>query len=188
MKVKPYISHSELNKVRNNKNISISEVYFKHYFNIKFDRKIVYDQDIILEIEDIKIPNTYNKITYYDKDRLIWLSPYEWMYITNSDKFHNLCKSPKYEYIDDLKSIIDLSSAYTTIKLSGEYYINVLNKITTLDILENITSEYCAQSLISNIKTIIWMDNLTKGIFLTVNSSYSQYLFETILDASQEFI
>jgi len=188
IKYSPSINHINLNKFRNNKDISISEVYFKHYFNIKFDRKVMYDDYINLEVEGLIIPVINNKITHYDNTKLIWISPYEWMCISHSNRFQNICKLPKYSYIDNFKSIFDLSSAYTTIKLSGENFINVLSKLTTLDILLNINSEYCAQTLISNIKTIIWTNDIQKDIFLTVNRSYSQHLLETILDASLEYI
>jgi heterotetrameric sarcosine oxidase gamma subunit len=184
----PTVNHIDLNKFQNNKNISISEVRFKHYFNIKFDRNIIYDNKSKLEVDGLIIPNINNKITHYDNDKLIWISPYEWIYISESNKFQNICKKPKYTYIDDYKSIFDLSSSYTTIKLSGENFINVLSKLTSLDILKNINSDYCAQSLVSNIKTIIWANNIQKEIFLTLNRSYSQHLLETILDSSLEYI
>ena len=182
------INHISLNEFRNNKDISISEVRYNHYFNIKFDRNVIYNHKTKLEVEGLIIPDINNKVTHYDNDKLIWISPYEWLYISNLNKFQNICKLPKYTYIDDFKSVFDMSNSYTTIKLSGENFVNVLSKLTTLDILANINYEYCAQSLISDVKAIMWTNNIKKEIFLTLNRSYSQHLLETIVDASLEYI
>ena len=57
IEIPPTVNHIDLNKFQNNKNISISEVRFKHYFNIKFDRNIIYDNKSKLEVDGLIIPN-----------------------------------------------------------------------------------------------------------------------------------
>ena len=129
-------------------------------------------------------PNTYIK---NEKVKIIWLSPDEWMVI--SDQENELFIKLKNELGDLEASVTDVSENRTIIRLSGKKIFTLLSKFLFLDLEKNLgTQSSCAQTLFVKVPILLVRNensNQIPVIDIFINRSHANYIFNLLVDGTK---
>jgi len=129
-------------------------------------------------------PNTYieNK-----KVKIIWLSPDEWMVI--SDQENELFIKLKNELGDLESSVTDVSDNRTIIRLSGKKIFTLLSKFLVLDLEKNLrTQSSCAQTLFVKVPILLLRNKDNDQIPIIdifVNRSHANFIYNLLVDGTK---
>ncbi|GAB3630027.1 Sarcosine oxidase subunit gamma [Pandoraea terrae] len=119
---------------------------------------------------------------------LAWLGPDEWMLVSDAPRRPTLEGALRPALAGQYAAVVDVSSGYTVLDLSGESVRAVLQKGCPLDLHPRVfTVGQCAQSHFFKTGILLWP--LASGAWrVVVRRSFADYAVRILLDAAGEFL
>jgi sarcosine oxidase, subunit gamma len=135
----------------------------------------------------IGLPVTPNTVVIGNGLRALWLSPDEWLIVTEDQKQNDLVWKLEKALSGEHAAINDISANRTVFELSGKNVHEVLMKSSEIDFHPRVFSPgHCVQTLVAKSQAIIeQVDHET--FYIYVRCSFGRYVGEWLAEAFREF-
>ena len=145
---------------------------------------------IVGKILDIPVPKEPNTINSNNRLKIIWLSPNEWLIeIYKIQDFEKLLLDLRNTLNSLNTAVTDVTENKTILKLSGIYLYRLLSKFMIIDLDKVMHKESSvAQTIFIKVPVIIIRNhkkNQEESIDLHTNRSHAKYIFDLLVDGSQ---
>ncbi|HEU0229538.1 MAG TPA: sarcosine oxidase subunit gamma family protein [Burkholderiaceae bacterium] len=167
--------------------IRLCELPFLELNNIRGNASDPDFRRAISEVIGVDLPVRANTVSEGPGYVLWWLGPDEWLAQSHDPMPARLDHDLRVRFGDLFATTVDVSSGYTTLRLSGSRVSDVLNKGCPLDLHPRVFKPgQCAQSHF--FKTAIALRKLVDGTWhLIVRRSFADYATRMLVDASAEY-
>lgn len=167
--------------------IRLCEVPFLELNNIRGNASDPAFRRAISEVVGVDPPVAPNTVSEGPNHALWWLGPDEWLAQSRAPMPARLGHDLRARFDDLFATTVDVSSGYTTLRLSGSRVADILNKGCPLDLHPRVFKPgQCAQSHF--FKTAIVLRKLADGTWhLIVRRSFADYATRMLVDASAEY-
>lgn len=167
--------------------VRIEEMPFLELNNIRGNSNSPEFAQAVGEVLGITLPVEANTVSVGATHVLWWLGPNEWLAQSRQDTPAVLEAALRGRFGDQFSTTVDVSSGYTTLRLSGVHARDVLQKGCPLDLHPKAFTEgQCAQSYF--FKAGMTVRPQADGAWVViVRRSFADYVVRMMLDAAQEF-
>lgn len=176
--------------------LTLQELSYRTLLNLRLDPKGEEAHVGLLSAAlQVHLPLIANTVSQSKTVRCLWLGPDEWLVIDTCSSGPALAMSLKDSLGKTHHSLIDVSDAFATLRLSGIEARTVLAKLTPLDVHGSVfTAGQCAQTVLAKSAVILdaiaddATDDATGPVFdITTRRSFAAYVWHRIYDAGAEF-
>ena len=135
-----------------------------------------------------QFPASPNSFYDHTEVRVIWLGPDEWLILTEAAELDSLKDDLTRALIKSHSALVNVSDNSTIIEIKGKYSREVLMKGCSLDIHPSIFQTGCSAQIDLALANIILLKTADEPIYqIIVRASFARYLWDWLLDASNEF-
>ena len=183
----------EIAAVNNIVDLPVIRITQKPFYNQYILRGLIEDSaftSAVKTILDIDLPATANTVAHSEGLTVCWMSPDQWLLITNEPQYSNKFSMLAGALEDVFASINDVSSGQTIINLSGDKANEVLTKGTTLDVHPSIFKiGHCSQVVFAKMNVLIYPVCLDENhdYDLIVRRSFADFLGRWLINACIEY-
>lgn len=110
------------------------ELPFLGYINLRGDSQDIEFGDKISKITGLELPIQANRVNKNDKYEIYWMSPDEWLIVTNEDEESQIITQIEEILKDRFFAITNVTGGFTKIKTSGNNMRQILNKGTSFNL------------------------------------------------------
>ncbi len=167
--------------------VRIEEMPFFELNNIRGNSNSPEFVQAIGDILGVALPAQPNTVSVGAKHVLWWLGPNEWLAQSLADTPATLEAALRGKFGAQFATSVDVSSGYTTLRLSGVHARDVLQKGCPLDLHPSVFADgQCAQSCF--FKAGVTLRPQADGAWIViVRRSFADYAVRMMLDAAHEF-
>jgi sarcosine oxidase subunit gamma len=130
------------------------------------------------------LPTSPNTATF-DKHRVYWLGPNEWLILADSQ---SLAGELQESLVEISGALNDISGGQIVLRIAGTHVRDVLARGCTLDFHPQVfTAGMCAQSGLAKASVLIALVNAADTFDVIVRRSFSDYLVRWLQHTGEEF-
>ncbi len=142
----------------------------------------------VKKVTDLFPPVRANSLVQNPQFTLCWLGPDEYLLITEPQKSEILCERLSRLLDGVFASVIDVSSGYTTIEISGPYASTLIAKGCPMNLHpEAFRVGDCAQSLVAYASVLLFKKTDDSGFEIVVRRSYADYLMRWLFHVNNGY-
>lgn len=165
----------------------IEEIPFRGYFNLRGNPAPGAFAEVVRNVVGLGLPIQPGTAADAEGIAALWLGPDEWLLVTPDEEASELIEVLRGALAGEFAALNDISSALTTIRVSGSHARDLVAKGCTLDLHPRVfAAGACAQSLVARSDALI---HAVAGSVLDiiVRRSFADYLWRWLDDAAIEF-
>lgn len=170
--------------------VSITEKpFFGHYILRGLSGNTAFTT-AVSTIIGVDLPLKSNTVSRSDGLLVCWMSPDQWLLVTDNDEYSNKLSVLRGALEDEFASINDVSSGQTIINIKGKKANEVLCKGTTFDVHPSVfTPGQCAQVIFAKSNVLIYPLGLNEypEYDLIVRRSFADFLARWLSNACHEY-
>ncbi len=146
--------------------------------------------EAVKTILNVELPATANTVIEKDGLSVLWMSPDQWLLLTDSEDMHAKVAMLSGALEDVFASINDVSGGQTIINIQGDKVLEVMNKGTTFDVHPSVFgSGQCAQTVFAKMNVLIYpkQEDNHAEFDLIVRRSFADFLGRWLINACIEY-
>jgi sarcosine oxidase subunit gamma len=168
--------------------VHLTERQFLGYLNLRGDPENSSFVEGVQQCLGVSLPVLPNTLSQSGSVTALWLSPDEWLLITQNSKDVELASRLRTALHDLHVAITDLPDGQTTLHLSGANALDVLRKGCHLDLHPSVFGfRNCAQTLVAKAPVVVWRGDDLSCFNLIIRRSFAEYLALWLQDAGSEY-
>ncbi len=168
----------------NDSDVIIRELPFASMVNLRVNPK---NSSKLKDALGFNLPTKANTTETSAEIKCLWLGPNEWLIISDQMEASDLCQDISHSLEGLHYSAKEVSDNYASISITGQKTLDVLSKLTPLDVHESsFGTGTCAQTVLA--KSNVILERLDANTFtLIVRRSFASYVWKRLIDAGVEF-
>jgi sarcosine oxidase subunit gamma len=176
-----------LKSAANTRALRIQEKPFLEFVNLRGDLRSTPFVSTVQQTLAIALPSRPNTVTQGSTHAALWLGPDEWLLQSAEPRNATVARTLRSSLASQFAAVVDVSSSYTVIELSGDRARAVIQKGCPLDLHRRVFAVgQCAQSHFFRAPVVL-RPVAGDACELVLRSSYADYAARMVLDAAEEF-
>jgi sarcosine oxidase subunit gamma len=167
---------------------SIREIAFQGFLNLRGKSENADFLAAVKKVLSCSLPIEANTVVVSGDYKIYWLGPDEWLVITPTEQQAKLQAELHLALGDVFSSVVDNSSGFTLLNITGDNAANLIARDCPLDLHPSVfKAGQCAQTRLAKSGALIAPLLDESGFELIIRRSFSDYLLLWMQDALIEF-
>jgi sarcosine oxidase subunit gamma len=167
---------------------SIREIAFQGFLNLRGKSENADFLAAVKKVLSCSLPIEANTVVVSGDYKIYWLGPDEWLVITPTEQQAKLQAELHLALGDVFSSVVDNSSGFTLLNITGDNAANLIARDCPLDLHPSVfKAGQCAQTRLAKSGALIAPLQDESGFELIIRRSFSDYLLLWMQDALIEY-
>jgi sarcosine oxidase subunit gamma len=167
---------------------SILEIAFQGFLNLRGKSENADFLAAVKKVLSCSLPIEANTVVVSGDYKIYWLGPDEWLVITPTEQQAKLQAELHLALGDVFSSVVDNSSGFTLLNITGDNAANLIARDCPLDLHPSVfKAGQCAQTRLAKSGALIAPLQDESGFELIIRRSFSDYLLLWMQDALIEY-